>query len=199
MSVSAIDPGPLSLIAAALQSRLQVAFPPEFFEFELLPARLNAAEWTRLVRRTPFIGLGWGGLTAAENGGALFKGNSVWTVFAVVSNQSGDKGRYLGDEQGVGLFQVIQAAVVVLNGLKIPGVGTCLVRAAENAYAEGWNKEHIAMAAIAVEVNLTLSVRANVSGAEATPNAMKSIASSWVFAPGTDIVISDTTPTEGSV
>ncbi len=191
MTVASINPGPLSLIGTALQAQLQVAFPPSYFEFSFMPPRLTAQEWERLVRRTPFIGLGWNDIDATNNGGSLFKGESHWTVFAVVTNQASVGGRYYGDQQGVGLFQVLQAAIAVLNGFTIKNVGTCLVKKVSNAYAEGWNKENIAMAAIDVAVNLTLSPAATLVGPEMTPGTFKQLGIDWMFSPDGAVVLAD--------
>lgn len=191
MTVASINPGPLSLIGAGLQKQLQLAFPPAFFEFSFMPPRLTAQEWERLVRRTPFIGLGWNDVDATRNAGTLFKGESHWTVFVVVTNQSSVGARYYGDAQGVGLFQVVQAAIAVLNGHTVPGVGTCLVTKAANAYAEGWNKENIAMAAIDLAVNVTMSPGATLIGPDVTPATFKQLGIGWEFAPNGEVVLAD--------
>ncbi len=181
MSVQPIDPGALSLAATGLRDALQIAFPPQRFQFGFMPPRLSPREWSQLVNRPPFVGLGWNEIKPTSNGGRLFKGEASFSVFLVIENKSGVRNRYLGDAQGPGLFQMLQAASIVLNGCTIPGVGSCFVTRASNAFAEGWEAENLAMAAVDVAVNVTLDVPTGLAGPEATPDLLRQIAASWSF------------------
>ncbi len=193
MSVRVIDNGPLCSMLAGLQARLQIAFPPSVFTFDVMPTRITQASWAQVVRRTPFVGLGW---NSAENkGGSTFAGAAHFSVFLVVKNEAGERGRLMGDSQGSGLFQVVQAAILVLNGFKVPDladpgatVGTCLVRLASNAGVE-WAAENMAVAVIDVDVQgLDLAISRSLQGAEATPDLWNEVASGWVFPDSGDAV-----------
>jgi hypothetical protein len=203
MTVSAIDKGPLSAMVLGLQERLQLAFPPNVFDFQIMPARLTAGAWSRVTRRLPFVGLGWN--MAKSSTGARFSGAAHFSLFLVTRNSTGEMGRLLGDQQGPGILQLVTAAVAVLGGFKIPDlsdgaapgatVGTCVVTMAANASAE-LASEDMAVATIDFEVQgLLLTVASVLQGTEATPDALKMIGESWAFTTTSDeIVLSDSAP-----
>ena len=186
MSVAAINPGVLGQIACALQARLQIVFPPERFQFDFMPPKLSSREWTALVRRPPFIGLGWNELAQKSTPSRIFTGASTWPVFIVVNNQAGTRNRYLGDAQGPGLFALVQAAIIALNGFRLVDksgepLGSCTVQRAANAFAENWDADGYAMAAVDVSVVTEVTVPGAVVGPEATFDLLKEIEASWVF------------------
>ncbi|MDA8049966.1 MAG: hypothetical protein M0002_08170 [Rhodospirillales bacterium] len=164
-SVAMVDPGPLSRIGRAVQARLQLVFPLAKFEQQFMPAKLGPAEWKSLMRRTPFVGLGWADVEANRDAGRLFAGESRWSVFLATRNTGSVGARYFGDAQGPGLFPMVQAAVALLHGWTIPAIGTAMVSRAANVYAEGWEDE-AAMAA----VDFAVATEITVAGALTAPD-----------------------------
>lgn len=159
-SVQAIMPGPLNIIARALQARLQAAFPLSLFQHDFVPAKLDAKAWAKLTTRTPFIGLGWVEVAPVRDVGRLFTGESIWSVFLVAKNNYSIGARYFGDAQGQqdapGLFAMTQVAIAVLHGMKIQGVGSVSVTRASNIYGEGWD-ESMASCLIDLSVSTTIA------------------------------------------
>ena len=191
MALTFANPGPLQLVGAALQARLALAFPPSLFTHALMPAKLTPQAWTELTRRVPFVGLGWGGLAPSPIMSRQFRGVSRWTVFLVTRNGAGELGRYFGDAQGPGLFQMVQAGVVMLQGTNIAGLGTASVGEASNAVAEGWEGGGAVIAAIDVEVPIDMSLADLITGGVDT-DALRTTAVAWDFQPAINS-LSDTT------
>lgn len=190
-----VAPDLLTATAQGLQERLCAVLPPKQFQHAFLPAKLDQAVWKQLVTRTPFVGLGWNTLDH-DKGARDFLGFSRWTVFLIVKNPgSGFSPRYLGDAQSQGLFTVACAAVMALHGQTIPNVGSVVVRSAGNAFVEGWDPEHGAMAALDVQVGAKLSIASVFSGDCVEPNALTEVANTWNF---DGIVIDDVTTESGS-
>lgn len=154
--VQPITPGPLSQIARALEARLQLVFPLTRFQYEFMPPRVTAEGWRNLMRKTPFVGIGWNVL-ADSKGGRVFTGASKWSVFLVTRNQASIAARYYGDKQGPGLFTMVQAAVGLLHGYTIKGFGSVQVTQAANAFAESWDDD-TAMAIVDLQVGTTVEL-----------------------------------------
>lgn len=184
MALTFRTPGPLSIVGAGLTDRLKQTFPPALFEHAFMPAKLTPQAWTALVRRTPFIGLGWNTLDAEPVLARQFRGASRWTVFLVTRNSSGPLGRYFGDAQGPGLFQMVEAASVMLQGYDLPGVGNVVVKSAANSIAEGWEDGGAAIAAIDVDVSIDMS-RADMITAGLSVDDLSSTHVAWDFLPAT--------------
>lgn len=140
-AVSAVAPGILAAIGSAVRARLELGFPPSRFEHQFMPAKISQAEWKSLMRRTPFVGLGWNALDPTRDVGRLFTGESHWSLFLATRNSASIRGRYFGDAQGPGLFPLVTAAVAMLHGWTIPEIGSVAVTKAANVYAEGWEDE----------------------------------------------------------
>jgi hypothetical protein len=181
MAATLVAPDPLTATAHALHCRLAWVLPETQFLHAFLPAKLDPAVWKQLVTRTPFVGIGWNTIDG-DKGARTFIGVSRWTVFLVVKNPgSGFGPRYLGDAQSIGLFAVTCAAVAALQGMTIPGVGTVMVRSAGNAFAEGWDPDHGAMAALDLEVKTTLSIATCFTGADVQPLGLTEMSIAWNF------------------
>lgn len=186
MALSTIDPGPLECIGTALTARLQLAFPPTVFEHAIMPARLTPQAWEKLTRRVPFVGLGWNQVDAAPDLQRKFRGVSRWTLYLVTRNASGEIGRYFGDAQGPGLFQMVQVATAILQGADIDGIGTASVHQASNAVAEGWEAGNAVIAAVDIEVPVDLGLADVFDGGGMDVDAFLTDAITWDFAPATD-------------
>lgn len=181
--ITLVRPGALECIGDAIAERLRIVFPPQRFEHAVMPSRVDASTWGKLLRRTPFIGLGWADLDPVRGAGRLFHGTSAWTVYLVVKNPAGARERYWGDRQGPGLFVMVRAAVGILHGHTIEGVGTIQVIKSGNAFAEGWNDESYAMAAVDCAVGTTLPLAEQIKGVE--EDALARLGISWTFEGGT--------------
>ncbi len=153
-----IAAGPLLDCCNALQARLKAFFPPAHFEHQVVPAKLTPAVWASLTRRTPMIGLGWGGVRPKRDNGRLFAGDALWTVFLVTKNSNSPVARLLGDALGAGQLGVAQVAVVALQGFTSPGLGTTAVTDVGNVSAENLAEENTAITAINIEVPMTLTI-----------------------------------------
>ncbi len=153
--VQPITPGPLGLVARALQARLQLVFPVTRFQHDLVPAKVTAETWKALLKRTPFIGLGW---NAVNEGGTLneFDGRSHWSVYIVLKHATVE-GQFFGDAQNAGIFQLAAAAVGVLHGFTIPRLGSVLVTQAASIASEHWEKDAAAVL-IDLSINTSLAV-----------------------------------------
>jgi hypothetical protein len=179
-ALTILPQGALECAGAAIDARLRLVFPPRLFDHQVMPSRVTPAGWKRLLRRTPFVGLGWAKADLAPHAPAgLFVGVAHWSVFLVTRNVAGPRHLYWGDGQGPGLFAMVRAAVAGLHGMKIAGVGTAQVPGAGNAYAEGWDDDEIAMAAVDLTVNLTLALADSVAGVEEDP--LLRLGESWSF------------------
>jgi hypothetical protein len=154
--VKIVSPDLLSQVARALTARLKSAFPTTRFQHDFMPPKPSQKEWGKLMSRTPFVGLGWNNVKQNAPDSRLFDGVGAWSVFLVAKNLTPGS-RYYGDAQGPGLFQMVTAAIALLNGFVIPDIGACLVINASNAFAEGWEDDS-AIAIIDLAVGTTISV-----------------------------------------
>ena len=152
-----LTPGPLNAIGRAIEARLATVFPATRFHYDVMPPRITQAAWKTLVRRTPFVSLGWRGVQAAPEAARLFKGVSQWSVFLVARNQGSISGRYFGDAQGYGLLTMAQVAIAALHGWTLPGFGSCLVTDVSNAAVEGWEDE-AALAVVDLAIGTTIGI-----------------------------------------
>ncbi len=179
-----VSPGPLQKTAFALQQRLRLVFPERRFVHAWMPPRVGKEDWKRLLRRMLFVGLGWADADPIKNAPRSFTGESGWTVFLVTRNTAGARELYLGDAQGPGLFDMVHAGVAILHGHTISGVGTVSVVKTGNAFAENWDGDDTAMAAIDLKVGLTFDLADVVSGVPETILTTIGINWSWTSSLG---------------
>lgn len=175
--------GPMPAIARSLQARLQEVFPLTVFQHEIVPANVNAREWAKLVRRTPFVGVGWSTVSSA-GGSALFSGSSTWTIFLAVTNERGIAQRYYGDAQAPGLFHLVQIAIAAVNGMQARDangtkVGSVVVKRASNAHGENFDTNQ-AIAVIDCDVSITMEPP-DVMPAPGDIGMFQQIAATWDF------------------
>ena len=171
-------PGRTAAVARAIQARLNMAFPPARFAHAWMPAKMSEKVWTDLLRSTPFVGLGWSANRATTASGRIFNGDFMFDVYLVVKNELGLEGRLFGDRFGPGLMQMADAAVAVLNGFTLPNVGTLVVSAASNAFADGLGDDK-AIAAISVCVKGPLGVGDIFEGPELCGDQITEFVWSW--------------------
>lgn len=148
--------GPLFDMHTALQTRLKTVFPPAIFEHQTVPARLTRDVWDKLVRRTPMVGLGWGGLRPEADAGRHLSGAALWTAFLVLKNAHSPLARLRGDAMGLGQLGMAQVACAVLQGFSIPDVGVVRVTDVANIAAENLAEENTAIVGVTFEVRFTL-------------------------------------------
>lgn len=170
--------GPLFAMQQGLQARLRAFFPASHFDFGIVPARLTPAGWVRLVRRTPWLGLGWRGIQPDPASGRMFKGKGEWTVFAVVKNEHSPLARLVGDSRGPGQLGVVQVAMLALHGFEIRDVGHVEVQGVANLQAEAWTDEASEIAGINISVNFALS--------QTPPDEFLRLGVEWAFDPPAD-------------
>ena len=154
--VEPILPGPLTTIHRAILARLQLGFPLTRFQYAFMPPRLSQKGWNELLRRPPFIGIGWNSLEGGKDS-RIFEGRSRWSIFLATKNQNSIDGRYIGDSFGPGLFTMVQAAVGLLHGYVIKGIGNVEVTAVSNAYAENWDDD-AAIAIVDLSIGTTMAL-----------------------------------------
>ena len=135
--------GPLHRQYRQLRARLELVLPPDRFAHEMVPARLSPSIWTQLVRRKPFVGLGFTGVRAKDaSGRGGLQSDALWDLFLVASNLRPAE-RLLGDAQGPGGFGMLHVAIYALHGFTIAGAepgeasGTVAVTGVTNSYFEG--------------------------------------------------------------
>lgn len=151
--------GPLHRQYALLRARLELVFPPARFAYEMVPARLTPSIWASLVRRKPFVGLGFTGFTPRPDSGRVLDGDAIWDLFLVASNLRPAE-RLLGDAQGPGGFGMAGVAVLALSGFTLGGAdpaaasGTVRVAGLVNSYFEGDADEQTALVRITLAIGL---------------------------------------------
>lgn len=196
-ALTIVSPGPMQQTMLALRDRLRLVFPERRFQHAIMPSKITPKEWLRLTQRTPFVGLGWAQLDPIRQAGRDFIGRMHWSVYLVTQNSAGTAQLYAGDARAPGLFDLVAAAVAVLQGYTIPGVGTVTVTKAGNAFAEGWDADNTAMAAIDLAVNVSLPLADAVSGVSET--VLATIGIDWIFGPLGQIEQADTISTGASL
>jgi hypothetical protein len=164
MSGNLITAGPLHDAHAALVARLAAFFPPAQFASAEVPARLTPQGWARILRRTPFVGLGWRGVAPDRQVGRLLRGQSQWAVFLSVRNEHALGARLTGTPQGPGLYGMVQVAAAALHGWTIAGLGAVAMTGIENVTIDGWDDEATAIAALTLDIGFALDHPAAVAG-----------------------------------
>jgi len=145
--------GPLIGAYHALNGRLKAIFGGTAFdEPAFVSARMTTGEWEDLLRRTPLVALGWGGVRPKENTGKSFQGSGDWTVFVAVKNSGGPAPGHVGDAGGHGVFHMVQAAIAGLHGMVVRDIGTVMVKGASNLVIEGLTAEHVVIVGIDLDV-----------------------------------------------
>lgn len=144
------------LIADALTARLRQAFPSPTFDLQLMPPAPSKAEWERLTRTRPFVGLAWAGFEPGRQARSL-AGSAKWIVYLVCDNVGSGEALFRGDSRGIGLFGMVQAAAAMMHGATIDDIGSTTVTQIESLWREDWAADDAAIAAIGVDVGATLS------------------------------------------
>lgn len=183
MALSTI--GPLHVNTRALQARLETLFDPRLFRHRMVPARLDAATFAKLVDRIPFIGLGWSGVKPSAMNGRTFSGNGQWSVLLITQNQASVEGQYLGDAVAPGLFDLVHVATIGLQGWSLVAPdgargGMVQIRSIQNSFADGWAKENAAIALVEFDILYEDDPPADWIAEGVSPNPVN-LAIDWQF------------------
>lgn len=186
-------PGPIAGMGFAIAERLKCAFDEKKFSHDFVPARLDDAVWQKLLRRTPFVGLGFVGLEPHSSSGRNFVGHAHWAVFLVTRNEAGPKARFFGDNLAPGVLQLMQVGVAFLQGHTLhhedERIGTIAEVKAENAYAEGFKDDAVAMVMLTFAV--PISFGATEALADVDVGLLDGASVSWSFDSGASIALSE--------
>ena len=156
-----LNPGPLETVAMALRDRLILAFPENKFDHQFVPPRVSKKQWDTLLRRPPFVGIGWMELDPKRMAGArTFNAEVQFTVSLVTVNQSGVKAGLLGDTLAPGIMRMVGAAIGILHGTTFPGIGTASVMRAVAATSEDWENDNLFAASLDVSIGLSMPLSA---------------------------------------
>lgn len=153
--------GPLFAAHLAIQARLQGVFPASHFQHGLLPAALTKELWSKLVRRTPYVGLTWLDMKPAANA-RQFRAVMSWRVVLVNTHPNPEQ-RMTGDRIGPGQFAMVQAAIAALHGYTptgladIDGFGTLNVADVTALTTEEWGSLDDAVAGIGITSEFALT------------------------------------------
>ena len=181
-----VGEGPLHFTARALQARLQLLFPPNYFDWHWLDGKIGKTQWDRLTRRCPSVCLGFAGVTPSASNGLAFEGKSHWFLALVTRNEGGPQARLLGDRLAPGILSVVRAATVALNGFVInpPDTPWCASGAVEVTdisalTSDDWTSEALA----AVGINLAVPYEEVLPPGLDTPNRLDALSITWSFDP----------------
>lgn len=153
--MSAVDP--ITRACEAVEARLRLFFKPEKWEFAIVPDPLSIEEFKALVRKTPLLALGWRQFNPnPKNNGRRGQYDLGLRLTVVVKHPLDAARRFKGDRAGPGLFPGATAAIVLMNGHTVQGLGTFFVTATAQAYAEGYGDHNIAIATIDLTITVTI-------------------------------------------
>ena len=193
-------PGPIAAMGEAIAARLRFAFPPAKFSHDFVPARLDDPLWQRLLRRTPFVGLGFVQLEPHNSSSRAFVGAAHWAVFLVTRNEAGPRPRFFGDKLAPGVLQMMQVGVALLQGHTLFGedgsaIGTIAEVRAENSYAETWKDDTAAMVMLTFAVPISFGVTEAL--ADVDVGLLDGAGVAWSFDAGASVALSEN-PTGGA-
>ncbi len=195
--VSLRSPGPVIQIGEAISARLKRVFPETKFEHAFVPAKLDAAQWIKLLRRTPFVGLGFADIVPKPESGQQFIGHVTWAVFLATRNESGPRQRFYGDAVAPGVLQMMQAAVGMLQGHTLRDgdtkLGSVFVAHAANAYAEDWKDDTLAMVQLGLSVAITFGLVDVIDGEDTWAATLESTQVKWSFDGGASTALVENT------
>lgn len=151
--------GPIHRATLGLQQRLQLVFPEKArFQHELLPAPLTVSGLVGLsAARAPLVALAFLGFKPKPNSGRRLTGKLRFGIYLVASNPKSGP-RLLGDKAGIGLAQMVHAAILGIHGATIggegdPGAGTVDFGDIETTDGLEWGGKDFACAAITAELD----------------------------------------------
>lgn len=153
--MSAVDP--VSLACDAVEAKLRTFFQPKVWEFAIVPDPMSIEEFKAVVRKTPLLALGWRTFNpSSKSNGRRGQYDIALRLTVVVKHPLDAAKRFKGDRAGPGLFPAALAAMLLMNGHTVPGLGTFFVTATAQAYAEGYGDHNIAIATLDLSIMVTI-------------------------------------------
>ena len=147
---------PFSALTTGIESRLRLFFLKKIWEFHVVPDPLSVEQFKTLVgTKTPMLALSWRQLNPGSGAGRRFTGNAGLRLTIAVKNPK-RKERFLGDVPGSGLYPAMAGAIALLNGFTVPDVGTLMVTACAQPYAEGFSDLTVAIATLDLSATIVI-------------------------------------------
>ena len=181
-----LSPGPLETIVLALRERLVLAFPKGRFDHQFVPPRISKAQWSKLLRKPPFVGIGWVMMAPKRMTGArTFSAGVQFNICLVTNNPSGVEPGLLGDKLAPGIMRMVGAAIGVLHGYSFEDIGTATVTGVAAATSDDWEDDNLFSAILEVSIDASMPL-ASVFEAIDT-DTIATMSTKWAFS-GTDAV-----------
>lgn len=137
--------------------RLRLAFPVQTFALERVPPTLTVAEFKRVVRQAPFLGLAWAGMKPSHGNGRELRGAMQWRLYLICRASNGLEARFKGDRKDIGLDAMTDVALALLHGASLKPVGATDVTNAQSLIADGYADDDIALCQIDFDFTFTSS------------------------------------------
>lgn len=191
------SPGPLESVTLALRERLVLAFPEKQFDHQFVPPRVSKKQWDALLRRPPFVGIGWMDLEPKRKAGArIFTADAVFNITLVTVNQGGVKPGLLGDTLAPGIMRMVGAALGVLHGYTFPDIGTATVTRISAATSDDWENDNLFAASL--DLSMDMSMPMNAVFEEIPADALTTTSIQWAFSGDATATLTDIVTTGGS-
>lgn len=146
--MTSFDLAPIRRQEPPIVERLRLAFPKRLFVIERVPPTLSMAEFKRVVRQTPFIGLAWAGMKPDANSGRALKGDMQWRLILINKVSNGLEARFKGDAKDVGIDAMTDVAMALLHGYSFRTIGQTTVTQASSLFADGFADDDIAVSQV---------------------------------------------------
>jgi len=168
---------PIRSMEPLLLKRLRLVFPVKTFQMERVAPVMDAAEFERLTRQTPYIGLAFNGFRNDAQAGRFVQGLWNWKLIIVCKAVGSFNRRVKGDKFDVGLDDIMDVASVILHGVSLDEIGLVSVTSSDVVYSQGWGNQAIVLA------HLDFNVRTNMASGDLkleTPQDFKGINAIWL-------------------
>lgn len=152
-----LSTSPIRVMEPAIVERLRLAFPEETFPIERVAPVMTIAEFQRLTRTTPVIGLAWVGMKPDAQSGRVLAAYMRWRLVLVVKASSSPEARFKGDKRDIGLDAMVDVATALLQGHSFPDIGASRATGAEGVYADGLADAAMVLANVDFEIRYTWS------------------------------------------
>lgn len=147
---------PIRNMYPELVERLRLAFPEKDFTICRVPQQMSADAFGDLVRVAPVIGIAWRGIRPDANAGRILKGSAQWRLLIIYKASGSPENRFIGDQFGWGLDDMVDVAAVMMHGWTLPNIGACSVTDIQSVTADGFAKEDIELAQIDFEIGFAV-------------------------------------------
>lgn len=176
-----MDGDVLATAYRAVLQELQTVFPAGGrYRYVPITPRPSEAQWRAFTAKLPVIGVGWQGWHAERGGSVNFRGPCVFSVAILTEHRSPDH-LYLGSSNQPGAFGVAAAAISVLNGLTIPGVGSAFVESASSVELAQYLSEGQASVLLTINIH---SVALDVARVTAQLDTLKTLSETYQTSTG---------------